>query len=203
MKFLEWLRCACSGLVFRIVHLVTCRKSENAWIDGDGMWGGIQMRYVIYVQFVIHGKSGVQKEKGCDLKSSAENINHLSHIAAVFTSNYLVMPVLKWNTVQRLFWRHRCEMLFFFFFSVKIKSCTGGTIGSKVPIGYSISSQCDFLEKKSFLCHFLISLHLSAVCCCALDWNIPSRYIMLKISALKSGETHFPFLLVDSNNEYL
>lgn len=35
------------------------------------------MRYVIHVQFVIHGKSGVQKEKGCDLKSSAENISNL------------------------------------------------------------------------------------------------------------------------------
>lgn len=41
------------------------------------MWDGVQLRYVIDLQFVIYGESGLKKEKGCDLKPSAENINHL------------------------------------------------------------------------------------------------------------------------------
>lgn len=91
IKFLEWLRCAHSGLVFRIVHLVTCCKSENTGrIDGDGMWDGVQLRYVIDLQFVIYGESDLKKEKGCDLKPSAENINHLLVISQ------LCLPPIIW-----------------------------------------------------------------------------------------------------------
>lgn len=54
------------------------------------MWDGVQLRYVIDLQFVIYGESDLKKEKGCDLKPSAENINHLLVISQ------LCLPQIIW-----------------------------------------------------------------------------------------------------------